>query len=253
MNMTHFFKDRVQKSESCLLHVLNSHVVDKVDAAHRIVNATSTRWPVCSCPSTCDEAALSRRNSHFSCEQRIRYMIRTHKVSEEEACLHASSQGQDPPCGPECNPNICSVAPLDPITTNNATSEIFTDALYPPLTSIVEDSNVTGDASWLLNFAIIGFPKCGTSTMMSYLAGNETQVPQWEICDLGYNKPGRYIQKLHEEFTSKHQQGGAIVQHGVKCPRGECGILMEIPALTSIPCLTNRFFANVNSSSYYRP
>ena len=34
----------------------------------------------------------------------------------------------------------------------------------PPLKSIVQGWNITGDPSWLLNLAIIGVPKTGTST-----------------------------------------------------------------------------------------
>jgi hypothetical protein len=59
----------------------------------------------------------------------------------------------------------------------------------PPLDSIVQGWNVTGDASWLLNFAVVGFPKCGTSTLMLHLEDHpEVQIFSKERCDLGGNQ-----------------------------------------------------------------
>lgn len=59
----------------------------------------------------------------------------------------------------------------------------------PPLASIVQDWNITGDPSWLLNLAVIGFPKCGTTTLMLHLESHpEVQMFTKERCDLGLNR-----------------------------------------------------------------
>ena len=56
----------------------------------------------------------------------------------------------------------------------------------PLLDQIVDGWNFTSSPQWLLNFAIIGFPKCGTSTLMHYFHQNkEVQIFKEERCDLG--------------------------------------------------------------------
>ena len=83
----------------------------------------------------------------------------------------------------------------------------------PPLDSIVQDYNVTGDASWLLNFAITGFPKCGTSTLMLHLETHpEVQIFKDERCDVAFNKQARLVTDLYNDFPA-----GDYVR-GTKCP-----------------------------------
>ncbi|GAX28530.1 hypothetical protein FisN_12Hu103 [Fistulifera solaris] len=83
----------------------------------------------------------------------------------------------------------------------------------PPLESLVNDYNVTGDASWLLNFAIIGFPKCGTSTLMFHLQNHpEVQIFSDERCDMAFNKQARLIRDLYNEFPD------GDYARGLKCP-----------------------------------
>jgi hypothetical protein len=42
---------------------------------------------------------------------------------------------------------------------------------------------VIGDASWLLDFSIVGFPKCGTSSIMFHLQSHpQVQIFSDERC-----------------------------------------------------------------------
>jgi hypothetical protein len=83
----------------------------------------------------------------------------------------------------------------------------------PTLDSIVQGRwNITGDASWLIHFAIIAFPKCGTSTMMHHLS----QHPQLSIfpderCELAYNQQAKLIQDSYMYL-------GKDKLRGIKCP-----------------------------------
>lgn len=89
----------------------------------------------------------------------------------------------------------------------------------PPLQSIVQGWNVTGDPSWLLNLAIIGFPKTGTSTLMKYLdMAPQVQVFDEERCEMGYNQHVRLMESLYRDMPP-----GDVIR-GIKCPRD-----LEIP------------------------
>lgn len=81
-----------------------------------------------------------------------------------------------------------------------------------------DDSITHNNNDTLLDFAVIGFPKCGTSTMMHYLSSsNETSVPLREMCHLSIDKPNRFIQALHKSAPI-HEVN---VKRGIKCPKGE--------------------------------
>lgn len=83
----------------------------------------------------------------------------------------------------------------------------------PPLDTLVQGYNVTGNASWLLNFAIVGFPKCGTSTLMFHLETHpEVQIFKDERCDVAFNKQARLVTDLYQDFPA-----GDFVR-GTKCP-----------------------------------
>jgi hypothetical protein len=86
---------------------------------------------------------------------------------------------------------------------------------YPPLKNLLHgEYNVTGDVSFILDFAIIGFPKCGTSTMMEYLDQSPyTKVAQKERCDLGYGRQAKLVRDLYAELPEGEYQ------RGIKCPR----------------------------------
>lgn len=83
----------------------------------------------------------------------------------------------------------------------------------PRLEDIVTDWNITGDASWLLNFAIVGFPKCGTSTLMFHLQKHpEVQIFSDERCDIGFNQQVKLIRDIYADFPPGN------FARGIKCP-----------------------------------
>ncbi len=75
-------------------------------------------------------------------------------------------KGQQPQ--PLPSPESPLPPPASPLTTVTAfPREPFP---RPPLDSIIQGCSITGDTSWLLNSAVWGFPKCGTSTIMHHLS-----------------------------------------------------------------------------------
>lgn len=83
----------------------------------------------------------------------------------------------------------------------------------PPLESIVQGWNITGDPSWLLNFAIVGFPKCGTSTLMFHLQNHpEIQIFGDERCEMSFNQQVRLINDLYHKFPP------GDYARAIKCP-----------------------------------
>lgn len=82
--------------------------------------------------------------------------------------------------------------------------------LRPPLDSLVQGRNITGDVSWLLDFSIVGFPKCGTSTLMFNLLHHpEVGTFQDERCENSYNQQAKLV-------TDLYALKGRI--RGIKCP-----------------------------------
>ena len=101
------------------------------------------------------------------------------------------------------------------IVAHRATSD---HAVYgrPALDTIIDDNNtIIGDASWLLDFGIIGFGKCGTSTMMMWLKEHkEVQAFDMELKELLIKQPGALVRRLYTQL-----QPGPY-QRGYKAPQG---------------------------------
>jgi len=89
----------------------------------------------------------------------------------------------------------------------------------PPLDSYLQGEwNITGlPVQPLLDFSIVGFPKCGTSTLM-YGLQKHPQIAIFgdERCDLSYNQHAHLIRDLHaiRPNTSNEEQ----FLRGIKCP-----------------------------------
>lgn len=84
----------------------------------------------------------------------------------------------------------------------------------PNLASFIQGWNITGNVNWLLDFAIIGFPKSGTSTLMHYLQ-NQTQsvfIFRRERCEMGWNQHVPLLVDLDQHYKSH-------LRMGIKCPR----------------------------------
>lgn len=74
-----------------------------------------------------------------------------------------------------------------------------TNSDWPRLGSLVDDDGkITGDVQFLLDFAIIGVEKCGTSTLMVWLGQHpEIQCPQEENYSLMHDTPGQLVQDMY--------------------------------------------------------
>jgi len=87
----------------------------------------------------------------------------------------------------------------------------------PPLSSIVQGWNITGDPSWLLQFSIVGFPKSGTSTLMFHLKDHpEIHIFKDERCELAYNQQVRLIEDMYRQFPPATANQRFV--RGIKCP-----------------------------------
>jgi hypothetical protein len=121
----------------------------------------------------------------------------------------------------------------------------------PPYDTIVStNGTIEGDASWLLNFAVVGFPKCGTSTLMLHLhmtssnltsnsnvsstvsaslsrnvgLASEVELFPEERCDLGGNQQVRLIHDLYHDMIP-----GPQYIRGLKCPQNLESAAMALP------------------------
>lgn len=89
----------------------------------------------------------------------------------------------------------------------------------PPLSSLIADSRkkyirqrnqtVIGDPQFLLDFAIIGYPKCGTSSMSALLGAHpEVQIWPKEMQHLSYSKPADAIWHLYTKLEEGNYKRG---------------------------------------------
>jgi hypothetical protein len=107
----------------------------------------------------------------------------------------------------------------------------------PPLESIAQGWNITGDPSWLLNFAIVGFPKCGTSTLMFHLQSHpQVKIFGDERCEMCYNQQVRLVNDLYNDFPP------GDYARGIKCP-------MDLESTKLSGNNYNRFFPGRHSPS----
>ena len=89
---------------------------------------------------------------------------------------------------------------------NKNMTRITTSASRPPLESLIQDEEIIGDPQFLLDFAVVGYAKCGTTTMMDWLSRHsETRVFPYEVFDLSRKKPAEMVRKL---YTLEHGKRG---------------------------------------------
>jgi hypothetical protein len=89
----------------------------------------------------------------------------------------------------------------------------------PPLTSLIGDlhQNITGNVQFLLDFAIVGFGKCGTTALISWL-DNQTEIntiPK-EALHLARHRPALLAQALYEMKLNELQQESE--RHSIELP-----------------------------------
>jgi hypothetical protein len=84
----------------------------------------------------------------------------------------------------------------------------------PPLEQLIKDEErgVKGDVSFLLNWAILGHAKAGTTFIKNWV-GRHPEISTWEdeVCDLYDNKPAGLAKRLYTELAPDKLRG-------FKCP-----------------------------------
>ena len=73
----------------------------------------------------------------------------------------------------------------------------------PALETLIEGEKIIGDVQFLLDFAIVGFGKAGTSTMMDWLAAHPSVAMfSREVYDLVNQRPSKLVQSLYEDLPA---------------------------------------------------
>jgi hypothetical protein len=93
------------------------------------------------------------------------------------------------------------------------TDQLLRKAPAPPLGDLVQGWNITGNVSFLMDFAIVGFPKTGTSSLMLYLEQYKSSIFTFrdERCELNWNQHVKLIRDMHKEYSPTRRMG-------IKCP-----------------------------------
>eukprot|EP00562_Extubocellulus_spinifer_P004880 CAMPEP_0178531714 /NCGR_PEP_ID=MMETSP0696-20121128/33580_1 /TAXON_ID=265572 /ORGANISM="Extubocellulus spinifer, Strain CCMP396" /LENGTH=505 /DNA_ID=CAMNT_0020163647 /DNA_START=78 /DNA_END=1595 /DNA_ORIENTATION=+ len=94
----------------------------------------------------------------------------------------------------------------------------------PPLSELVQEEEVHGDISWMVDFAIIGNPKCGTTFLMHWLSRpDDTAVYNGELCSLSHEKPHEVAGTFYDQVTDSGRialtNEGHRIKGGLKCPK----------------------------------
>lgn len=87
------------------------------------------------------------------------------------------------------------------------------DYTLPSLETVLDqDGKVTGDVQRFLYLSIIGFGKCGSTTIAQWLGEHpELQLLKSEVYALVQNDPARLLQRLHRKLPDN-------LKRGYKCP-----------------------------------
>jgi hypothetical protein len=98
----------------------------------------------------------------------------------------------------------------------------------PPLSEIVQGWNITGDPSWLLDFAIAGFPKTGTSTLMHHLR-NHPEISMFpdERCEVSANQHAKLMADLYQKLPPSNATN--TYRRILKCPSQFENTLLAMP------------------------
>ena len=87
----------------------------------------------------------------------------------------------------------------------------------PDLSSLVHNySVISTNISWMLDFAVIGFPKCGTTSMLKHLGRHSLiHMHPREICALPFTRPDKLVEAMYKlpADTTKTRYS-----RGYKCP-----------------------------------
>jgi len=107
---------------------------------------------------------------------------------------------------------------------NNSSKEIAVrNGKFPSLSSLTDGKNINSDVDWMLDFAIVGFAKCGTTWMMNYLRKNgrssgELWVNQGEVHFMRKAEgPAKMVNLMYKTHAADVQEGTKRI-YGVKNP-----------------------------------
>lgn len=115
--------------------------------------------------------------------------------------------------------------------TSGAVHHIASNKVFPPLSTIIDQNNeVTGDASFLLDFAIIGHPKTATSFILQWLASHpEIQTEVHEVNSLSRGDAAALIQRLYNLPKGKHFKRGYKAPRDILLPKAMNAIAQYWP------------------------
>lgn len=140
---------------------------------------------------------------------------------------------------------VASVVSLHPpITSHSSSKDGFDDDVdvdverycrnrsrkeCPPMRKFVKGYKVRGNIEWLLDFAVVGSAKAGTSFLLRYIGNsNETLMPKYEVCKMSKNRPDELVQlyynaslvagKYHRDSSSADLSATKVI-NGLKCPK----------------------------------
>eukprot|EP00540_Astrosyne_radiata_P022836 CAMPEP_0116830652 /NCGR_PEP_ID=MMETSP0418-20121206/4879_1 /TAXON_ID=1158023 /ORGANISM="Astrosyne radiata, Strain 13vi08-1A" /LENGTH=168 /DNA_ID=CAMNT_0004459773 /DNA_START=213 /DNA_END=719 /DNA_ORIENTATION=+ len=103
----------------------------------------------------------------------------------------------------------------------------------PPLENLVMRNKILPNANvdWMLDFALIGFPKCGTSFLRDWLTSDESEIytDEDEIYAMGNNKIGKMVQHWHHVLQNllEDNKDPSKIKIGIKNP----GDVDSVPSL----------------------
>jgi len=95
----------------------------------------------------------------------------------------------------------------------------------PPITSILVNGKIkpNADTSALLDYAVIGFAKTGTTSLHRHLASAHTLALSGEHCDLVVNDTAKLVEEIYEDYRQRMAKSkDGIVEkkiRGLKCPQ----------------------------------
>ena len=79
----------------------------------------------------------------------------------------------------------------------------------PALTTLIKDDEIIGNVQFLLDFAIVGFGKAGTTTLMEWLARHPSvAVFSREVYDLVQKQPAKLVRSLYEDLPAGNYTRG---------------------------------------------
>ena len=129
-----------------------------------------------------------------------------------------------------------NLRPTASITTKDTTSNYTqqTEEQMNKPTTVIQDlvsenhQQIIGDVSYLLDYAVLGFPKTGTTALMRYLNTENSRTLPRERCELDW-AVFEVVKSLFEDLPQDNH-----VKRGLKCPQ----------------CVSNHCFKNLSKYFY---